>query len=84
MLGYLLAGVVGFVLGTVLTCVLLCQKNLETYKQIENKVSNGVSLKDNMAMAKSMYESAVAAYENGDTEDTDNETSSDEEPATDE
>ena len=62
-LGYLLAGFIGFLLGTVLTCVLLCKKNLEAYTQISKNASS--SLSNNIEAAKAMYKAQVEAYENG-------------------
>lgn len=61
MIGYLAAGFVGFLLGVVLTTVLLCKQNLETYKQIESNAN----MKNSFEAAKSLYRAQVEAYENG-------------------
>lgn len=63
MIGYLIAGFIGFIIGTVLTCILLCKKNLEVYTQISQKGMN--SLSSNFETAKAMYKAQVEAYENG-------------------
>lgn len=48
-LGYLIAGFIGFMIGVVLSCILLAQKNLEKAQQIEKK------LEDNVNLAKTVY-----------------------------
>ena len=63
MLGYFFAGFVGFLIGVILSCILLAQKNLEKYKQIETQVSDNVQ--GSLESAKAMYKGMVAAYENG-------------------
>lgn len=60
---YFIAAAGGFLLGVVITCVLLCSKNLEAYKQIESSVSS--STKGGLGSAKAMYQAQVDAYENG-------------------
>lgn len=67
-LGYLVAGFIGFIIGTVLTCILLCKKNLETYAQISQNASS--SMTNNIEAAKAIYKSQVEAYENGEDVDT--------------
>ncbi len=61
-LGYFIAGFVGFVLGCIVTNLLLIPKNLETYKAIEAKFSNSAS--DTISTAKALYKMQVDEYEN--------------------
>ena len=75
-MGYLVSGFIGFLIGTVLTCILLTTKNLEAYKQIENKFSGDV--KSQFDNAKAMYNGMVAAYENGGYSEDDNAENSEE------
>ncbi len=66
-MGYLIAGIAGFLLGTVITCILLATKNFEKYKRIESQFSDNIQ--NQFDNAKAMYNGMVAAYENGDDED---------------
>lgn len=65
MFGYLIAGFVGFLIGVILSCILLAKKNLETAQKIEDNVTN--SVKQNYEAAKLVYQATVAEYENGGT-----------------
>lgn len=71
-LGYLIAGFIGFMIGVVLSCILLAQKNLEKAQQIEKK------LEDNVNLAKTVYR-AEADRIDGITEKTGSQDNSDEE-----
>lgn len=71
-LGYLIAGFIGFMIGVVLSCILLAQKNLEKAQQIERK------LEDNVNLAKTVYR-AEADRIDSITETTGSEDNSDEE-----
>lgn len=62
-LGYLIAGFIGFMIGVILSCILLAQKNLEKAQQIEQR------LKDNVNIAKTVYK-AEADRIDGITETT--------------
>lgn len=78
MLGYILTFVGGFFVGTILTTILLCKKNLETYTQISNGATNSFS--QNLQAAKAVYNAQI----NGEYDvDSDNEIE-DEEETTDE
>lgn len=48
-LSYLIAGFIGFMIGVVLSCILLAQKNLEKAQQTERELENNVNL------AKTVY-----------------------------
>ena len=63
MLGYLAAGVVGYFIGVILTCILLAKRNLETYQKLSNKTET--SLKNNIALAKGAYKAYMKEYEEG-------------------
>lgn len=63
MLGYLAAGVVGYFIGVILTCILLAKRNLETYQKLSNKTET--SLKNNIALAKGAYKAYIKEYEEG-------------------
>lgn len=71
-LGYLIAGFIGFMIGVVLSCILLAQKNLEKAQQIEKR------LEDNVNLAKTVYR-AEADRIDGINETTGSEDNSDEE-----
>ena len=60
-LKYLIAGFIGFMLGTIITCILLAKKNLERYQQISN------SVEENIRIAKNTYKAMTD--ENYDTEE---------------
>lgn len=70
-LGYLIAGFIGFMIGVILSCILLAQKNLEKAQQIEQR------LKDNVNIAKTVYK-AEADRIDGITETTGSEDSNEE------
>ncbi|MCM1231564.1 MAG: hypothetical protein NC489_15715 [Ruminococcus flavefaciens] len=70
-LGYLIAGFIGFMIGVILSCILLAQKNLEKAQQIEQR------LKDNVNIAKTVYK-AEADRIDGITETTESEDSNEE------
>lgn len=72
MLGYLIAGFVGFLIGVIISSILLAKKNLEAAQKIEGSVTN--SVKQNFEAAKLVYQSAVAEYENGGAEPYEEET----------
>ncbi len=63
MLGYLAAGVVGYFIGVILTCILLAKRNLETYQKLSSKTET--SLKNNIALAKGAYKAYIKEYEEG-------------------
>lgn len=72
MLGYLIAGFVGFLIGVIISSILLAKKNLEAAQKIEDSVTN--SVKQNFEAAKLVYQAAVAEYENGGAEPYEEET----------
>lgn len=63
MFGYLIAGFIGFLIGVIISCILLGKKQLEAAKNVENSVTN--SVKQNFEAAKLVYQAAIAEYENG-------------------
>ncbi len=71
-LGYLIAGFIGFMIGVILSCILLAQKNLEKAQQIERK------LEDNVNLARTVYK-AEAERIDGIAEITESEDNSNEE-----
>lgn len=71
-LGYLIAGFIGFMIGVILSCILLAQKNLEKAQQIERK------LEDNVNLARTVYK-AEADRIDGIAEITESEDNSNEE-----
>lgn len=75
MFGYLVAGFVGFLIGVILSCILLAKKNLEAAQKIEDNVTD--SVKQNYEAAKLVYRATVAEYENGGTTEEESEESND-------
>lgn len=61
MLGYLGAAFGGFMVGVILSCILLGKKNLEAAKKIESNITE--SVKQNIKTAKNVYKSAIDEYE---------------------
>ena len=78
MLGYVITALVSFMVGVILTCVALCKKNLETYKQIEQNVGNSASA--NWEAAKAVYNAQI----NGEYDSEASDESEDGEPVDDE
>lgn len=72
-MGYFLAAVGGFIVGVVITCILLSKKNMERYEQMGEKMST--SMGTTMDMAKAIYNTKLNAYDNeeGDGENAENE-----------
>lgn len=69
MLGYILTFAGGFFVGTILTTILLCKKNLETYTQISNGATN--SLSQNWQAAKAVYNAQINGEYDEDEEESD-------------
>lgn len=66
--GYLIAGFIGFIIGVVMSCILLAQKNLEKAHQIENQIA------DNINLAKTVYRAEADKIDGiNDTETTESE-----------
>lgn len=82
MFGYLLAGVVGFFIGVILSCVLLSKRGLEAYQKVQDGVSAGAgSVKTNFEAAKAVYRATIDEYESGTDEDDAKETETESEGA---
>lgn len=62
-MSYILTFLGGMFVGIVFTTILLCKKNLEAYKAIEQNTSN--SFAQNLEAAKAAYKAEIDAYENG-------------------
>ena len=61
--GILIGGITGFLAGVILTCILLCKKNLEAYTRISNKTQD--SAVNNFKAMKTVYKQAIDEYEYG-------------------
>lgn len=57
MVGYILTFIGGFLVGTIITTVLLCKKNLEAYTQISSGATN--TFKQNLETAKAVYNAQI-------------------------
>lgn len=67
MFGYLAVGFGGFMIGVILSCILLAKKNLETAQRMGNNAVNVVdSFKQNLDTAKSVYKATIDEYESED------------------
>lgn len=63
---YLIAGAIGFLIGTIITCILLCKKNFEMYQNVQKSVGESANtVKANFETAKAVYRATIDEYENG-------------------
>lgn len=51
--GYFISGFIGFLIGVVMSCILLAQKNLKYKEKIENNVTDNFN--NRLSMAKAAY-----------------------------
>lgn len=66
---YFIGGIIGFILGVIVSCILLAKKNLETKDAIEATVTNkAVSFKDAIKEAKEQYKAQMKAYDEANKE----------------
>lgn len=66
---YLIGGIIGFLLGVIVSSILLAKKNLATKDAIEATVTNkAVSFKDAIKDAKEQYKATMKAYDEANKE----------------